>query len=64
MTDRLCIVNQWGVEFQKIYDRLDIKLTEKGESFYQTRMEKIVEDLQKAGFLELDDGRKIMWGKL
>lgn len=23
-----------------------------------------MEDLQNAGFLELDDGRKIMWGKL
>ncbi|KAJ8964239.1 hypothetical protein NQ314_005038 [Rhamnusium bicolor] len=49
-------------EFQKIYDRLDVRLTERGESFYQTRMESIVKELDAAGFLELDDGRKVMWG--
>ncbi|CAG9762915.1 unnamed protein product [Ceutorhynchus assimilis] len=49
-------------EFQKIYDRLDIKVTERGESFYQTRMEKIVKELKAGGYLEEDEGRKIMWG--
>ncbi|XP_048524784.1 arginine--tRNA ligase, cytoplasmic isoform X2 [Dendroctonus ponderosae] len=49
-------------EFQKIYDRLEISVVERGESFYQTRMEKIVKDLQLAGYLEEDDGRKVMWG--
>ncbi|XP_030763160.1 arginine--tRNA ligase, cytoplasmic [Sitophilus oryzae] len=49
-------------ELQKIYDRLDIKLIERGESFYQTRMEQIVKELKTAGFLENDDGREIMWG--
>ncbi|CAG9860921.1 unnamed protein product [Phyllotreta striolata] len=51
-------------EFQKIYDRLDIKLTERGESFYQNRMQLIVKELDDAGHLELDDGRKVMWGGL
>ncbi|XP_056630982.1 arginine--tRNA ligase, cytoplasmic [Diorhabda sublineata] len=50
-------------EFQKIYDRLDVKLTEKGESFYQDRMEKIVKELDEKGLLELDEGRKVMWGE-
>lgn len=49
-------------EFQNIYDRLEIKIQERGESFYQPYMEKIVEDLEKSGFLEEDNGRKIMWG--
>ncbi|ENN82854.1 hypothetical protein YQE_00779, partial [Dendroctonus ponderosae] len=49
-------------EFEKIYDRLEISVVERGESFYQTRMEKIVKDLQLAGYLEEDDGRKVMWG--
>ncbi|KAK6624534.1 hypothetical protein RUM44_011393 [Polyplax serrata] len=49
-------------EFQKIYDRLNIKLTEKGESFYQTRMETLVKDLEARGLLEEDEGRKILWG--
>lgn len=36
-------------EFQKIYDRLSIHSKEIGESFYQTRMEKIVKDLEERG---------------
>ncbi|KXJ71316.1 probable arginine--tRNA ligase, cytoplasmic [Aedes albopictus] len=50
-------------EFQKVYDRLDVKLVERGESFYQKRMESIVKELAEAGFLEEDEGRKIMWGE-
>lgn len=50
-------------EFQKVYDRLDVKLIERGESFYQKRMEAIVKELANAGFLEEDEGRKIMWGE-
>lgn len=49
-------------EFQKIYDLLDIKLIERGESFYQSRMEKLVKELEQKRLLEEDDGRKIMWG--
>ncbi|KAJ9575529.1 hypothetical protein L9F63_007599 [Diploptera punctata] len=49
-------------EFKKVYDRLDITLIERGESFYQKRMETIVEELDKKGLLEEDEGRKVMWG--
>lgn len=49
-------------ENQTIYDCLDIKIIERGESFYQSRMEKIVKELEESGWLEEDDGRKIMWG--
>ncbi|KAF5269785.1 hypothetical protein FQA39_LY08566 [Lamprigera yunnana] len=49
-------------EFQKIYDRLDIRIMERGESFYQKQMENIVKELEEKGLLEEDDGRKIMWG--
>lgn len=49
-------------DFQKIYNRLDIKITERGESFYQSRMEHIVKILEAGGYLEEDNGRKIMWG--
>ncbi|XP_029346570.1 arginine--tRNA ligase, cytoplasmic-like [Acyrthosiphon pisum] len=48
-------------EFQKIYERLNISIIERGESFYQSRMETVVKDLEEKGFLENDDGRKIMW---
>lgn len=49
-------------DFATIYERLDISLIERGESFYQSRMEKIVQELDAAGVLEEDEGRKIMWG--
>lgn len=51
-------------DFQKIYDRLDITLEERGESFYQSRMESIVKDLTEAKYLENDEGRLIMWGNV
>ncbi|XP_066257384.1 arginine--tRNA ligase, cytoplasmic [Euwallacea similis] len=56
------ICNVSRQDFQKIYDRLDIKIVERGESFYQTHMEKIVKELANAGHLQEDDGRKVMWG--
>ena len=38
------------VEFQKIYDRLNIKgLEEKGESFYHDLMKVVVEELKSDG---------------
>lgn len=50
-------------EFQKIYQRLNVTLTERGESFYQDRMVQVVEHLTKAGVLEEDEGRKIMFAE-
>ncbi|KAJ8712477.1 hypothetical protein PYW07_005319 [Mythimna separata] len=49
-------------EFQKIYDRLEIKIINRGESFYQDRMDVVVKELKDAGLLEEDEGRWIMWG--
>lgn len=49
-------------EFQKVYNRLDVKIIDRGESFYQSRMESIVKELKERGFLEEDEGRLIMWG--
>lgn len=56
------ICNVSHQEFQKIYDRLDIQITNRGESFYQSRMDKIVKELKDKGYLEEDEGRLIMWG--
>ena len=49
-------------EFQKVYDRLDVKILERGETFYQDRMVDVVADLTKKGMLEEDEGRKVMFG--
>ena len=53
----------WGLlcdqsrrEFQAIYDRLDIRLSERGESFYNPTLQAVVDDLRAAGLLVIDDG--------
>lgn len=53
----------WGLlceqsrrEFQTIYDRLDIALSERGESFYNPYLQGVVDDLRAAGLLVVDDG--------
>ncbi|MCT0211980.1 MULTISPECIES: arginine--tRNA ligase [unclassified Synechococcus] len=43
-------------EFQQIYDRLDIRLSERGESFYNPLLEGVVADLEGLGLLVTDDG--------
>ncbi|XP_042305814.1 arginine--tRNA ligase, cytoplasmic [Sceloporus undulatus] len=48
-------------EFQKIYDCLDISLVERGESYYQDMMHGIVKELEEKGFVQVDDGRKIVF---
>jgi len=49
-------------EFQKVYDRLGVKIQERGESFYQDRMNSVVKDLTSKNMLEEDEGRKVMFG--
>jgi len=45
-------------DFQKIYNRLDVTVQERGESFYNDLMPKAFEELKKSGVCELsDDGR-------
>lgn len=48
-------------EFQVIYDLLDIKLIERGESFYNPFLPQVVADLEKAGLLETSDGAKVVF---
>ena len=48
-------------EFQKIYDRLDIGLSERGESFYNPYLEAVVADLNASGLLVTDDGARCVF---
>jgi arginyl-tRNA synthetase len=48
-------------EFQAIYDRLDIRLAERGESFYNPYLEAVVADLDAAGLLVQDDGAQCVF---
>ncbi len=48
-------------EFQKIYNRLDIRLCERGESFYNPYLENVVETLNSSGLLVVDEGAKCVF---
>uniref|UniRef100_A0A0V0G7M3 Probable arginine--tRNA ligase, cytoplasmic n=1 Tax=Triatoma dimidiata TaxID=72491 RepID=A0A0V0G7M3_TRIDM len=50
-------------EFQVIYDKLDVEIIERGESYYQKHMEILVKHLEEQGLLEEDEGRKVIFGK-
>ncbi len=58
----------WGLlcdqsrrEFQAIYDRLDISLCERGESFYNPYLDGVVKDLEAAGLLVVDQGARCVF---
>lgn len=48
-------------EFQKIYDLLDIQLTERGESFYNSLLPDVVTELDRLGLLVEDTGAKCVF---
>ncbi|GIY05978.1 arginine--tRNA ligase, cytoplasmic [Caerostris extrusa] len=48
-------------EISKIYERLDITIIERGESFYQERMKTLVKELEDRGVLVEDEGRKVLF---
>ncbi|MBD2578413.1 arginine--tRNA ligase [Oscillatoria sp. FACHB-1406] len=48
-------------EFQVIYDRLDIQLEERGESFYNPLLQGVVEDLAELGILEENEGAQCVF---
>ncbi len=55
------LCNQSRKEFQKIYDRLDIKLTERGESFYNTFLVDVINDLKNKNLLINDQGAQCVF---
>ncbi len=48
-------------EFDKIYQRLNIQLTERGESFYNPYLEQVILDLRQAGLLVEDQGAQCVF---
>ena len=55
------LCNQSRKEFQKIYDRLDIKLTERGESFYNKFLVDVINDLKNKKLLINDQGAQCIF---
>ena len=50
----LCQLSE--LEFQKIYDRLDIRLEQVGESFYNPMLQPMVNELKESGVAVENDG--------
>lgn len=48
-------------EFQKIYDRLDIQLTERGESFYNPFLSEVTDILKEKELAEISDGALVVF---
>ncbi|XP_056372464.1 arginine--tRNA ligase, cytoplasmic isoform X2 [Hyla sarda] len=48
-------------EFQKIYDCLDIRIIDRGESYYQDKMINVVKEYEEKGLVEVDEGRKVVF---
>ncbi|HRW58593.1 MAG TPA: arginine--tRNA ligase [Chlamydiales bacterium] len=47
--------------FEEIYGLLDVKIVERGESFYNPELPKIVEDLEKKNVITVSDGAKCIF---
>jgi arginyl-tRNA synthetase len=55
------LCNQSRREFQVIYDRLNIQITERGESFYNPYLPAVVDDLRKSGLLVESNGAQCVF---
>ena len=55
------LCSQSRKEFQQIYDRLNIRLIERGESFYNPYLKTVIKDLNNLGLLVTDDGAKCVF---
>lgn len=57
--EKICEISRMA--FQEIYDILDVKLNERGESFYNPYLPTIVADLEAKGLVTLSDGAKCVF---
>lgn len=48
-------------DFEEIYKRLDINLVERGESYYQSRMQATVQEFEQARLLNEEDGSGLQY---
>lgn len=55
----ICDISRKG--FEEIYHLLDVKLSERGESFYNPFLPKLIEELEQKGLIEISDGAKCIF---
>ncbi len=57
----ICDISRKG--YQEIYDLLDVKIAERGESFYNPYLKEVVDELGKKGLIDVSDGAKCIFLK-
>jgi arginyl-tRNA synthetase len=57
--ERICEISRRA--FEEIYKLLDVTLKERGESYYNPMLPKIVEDLEKKKLIAIDEGAKCIF---
>ena len=57
--EMICMISRKA--FQSIYDLLDVKIEERGESFYNPFLADIVADFEKKGLITISDGAKCVF---
>lgn len=55
----ICDVSRRG--YQEIYDILDVKIIERGESFYNPMLSEVVSELESKGLIQVSDGAKCIF---
>jgi arginyl-tRNA synthetase len=55
----ICEISRRG--FQEIYDLLDVKIQERGESFYNPFLAEVIQDLEKKNLITVSDGAKCVF---
>ncbi len=55
----ICEISRRG--FQEIYDLLNVKITERGESFYNPFLKEVVEAFEKKGLVVVSNGAKCIY---
>ncbi|MCH9632927.1 MAG: Arginine--tRNA ligase [Chlamydiae bacterium] len=56
---KICEISRVG--YQEIYDLLDVKITERGESFYHDLLEQIVDLFEKKNLVKISNGAKCVF---
>lgn len=57
--EKICDISRKG--YQEIYDILDVRIQERGESFYNPMLPLVIQDLEKKGLVEVSDGAKCIF---
>ncbi|MED6184870.1 hypothetical protein PIB30_051648 [Stylosanthes scabra] len=56
---QICEISR--TEFHRVYERLGVKLEEKGESFYNPYIPGVLEELNKKGMIEDNEGARVIF---